>query len=285
MRTDVYCMECFVRQAISAARRCGADEATVQGVMKETLGLLGGTDFSITPPATAAKMYEIIHRLTGDGDPYLAEKQHFNKMAMAMRPQLRETIAVSKDPFEAAVRLAIAGNIIDFGILAVNERKVEETVHSCLMCDIDAAAVDRLQAEVRKARRILYLCDNAGEIVFDTLLVEQLPPEKVTAVVKGGPIINDALMEDARVVGLCDMVEAIDNGSAAPGTLLDLCSADFGRRFAEADLVISKGQGNFETLEGIDKNIFFLFTVKCSVVSEFLDKPFGTAMVLRNVKA
>jgi damage-control phosphatase, subfamily I len=284
MRTDVYCMECFVRQAISAARRCGADEAVVQGVMRETLGLLEGADYSITPPATAAKMYEIIHRLTGEGDPYLDEKRHFNAMAMAMRPQLREIIAASADPFETAVRLAIAGNIIDFGILTVSENRVEEMVRTCLTCDIDAEAIDRLQAEVQKARRILYLCDNAGEIVFDTMLIEQLPREKVTAVVKGGPIINDALMEDARAVGLCDMVEVVDNGSAAPGTLLELCSADFGRRFAEADLVISKGQGNFETLEGADKNIFFLFTVKCNVVSDFLAKPFGTATVLRNTR-
>jgi damage-control phosphatase, subfamily I len=178
------------------------------------------------------------------------------------------------------VRLAIAGNIIDFGILTVSENRVEEMVHSCLTCDIDKLAIGRLRQEAAKARRILYLCDNAGEIVFDTLLIEQLPMQKVTAVVKGGPIINDALMEDARSVGLCDMVEVIDNGSAAPGTLLDLCSSDFGRRFAEADLVISKGQGNFETLEGTDKNIFFLFTVKCNVVSEFLKKPFGSAMVL-----
>lgn len=273
-------MECFVRQATAAARHSGADDATTKRVLRETLGLLGDTDFAVSPPATAAKMYEVIHKLTGDGDPYLAEKQHFNKMAMAMRPQLREMIAASKDPFETAVRLAIAGNIIDFGILTVSENRVEETVHNCLACDIDSAAIDRLQDEVRKARRILYLCDNAGEIVFDTLLIERLPREKVTAVVKGGPIINDALMDDAKAVGLCDMVEVVSNGSAAPGTLLELCSKDFGRRFAEADLVISKGQGNFETLEGMDKNIFFLFTVKCNVVSEFLKKPFGSAMVL-----
>jgi damage-control phosphatase, subfamily I len=164
----------------------------------------------------------------------------------------------------------------------VSEERVEETIHACLKCDIDRAAVARLRDEIAKARKILYLCDNAGEIVFDTLLIEQLPREKVIAVVKGGPIINDALMVDAREVGLCDMVEVVSNGSAAPGTLLELCAADFGRRFAEADLVISKGQGNFETLEGMPKNIFFLFTVKCHVVAEFLQKPFGTAMVLGN---
>jgi uncharacterized protein with ATP-grasp and redox domains len=197
-----------------------------------------------------------------------------------MVPGLRKTIAASARPFETAVRLAIAGNIIDFGILSVDEKRVEDTIAASLTDQIDSAAVDILEDEVRKARRILYLCDNAGEIVFDRLLIERLPREKVTAVVKGGPIINDALMDDAREVGLCDLVEVIDNGTAAPGTLVGLCSHDFQRRFEEADLVISKGQGNFETLDGTPKNIFYLFTVKCSVVCEYLGKPFGTAMAM-----
>jgi damage-control phosphatase, subfamily I len=285
MRTDVYCVECFIKQAASAARRGGADAAMVERVMKETHVILAGIDFEKTPPATAEKMYRIIHELTGDGDPYLDEKKHFNSMAMAMLPKLREVVAASARPFETAVRLAIAGNIIDFGILTVDERRVEDTIAGSLTGPIDSDAVDALESEIRKARRILYLCDNAGEIVFDTLLVELLPQEKVTAVVKASPIINDALMDDAREVGLCDLVEVIDNGTAAPGTLLELCSEDFLRRFAEADLVISKGQGNFETLEGMDKNIFFLFTVKCQVVMDLLKKPFGTAMVLRNMKS
>ena len=284
MRTQVPCIECFVKQAASAARRGGTDASMVERVMKETLAMLAGMDFDKPPPATAEKMYRIIHDLTGDGDPYLHEKKQFNAMAMTMLPQLREIVAASADPFETAVRLAIAGNIIDFGILTVNENRVEEMVRTCLTCEINGAAIDRLQQEAQKARRILYLCDNAGEIVFDTLLVERLPKEKVTAVVKGGPIINDALMDDAREVGLCEMVEVVDNGSAAPGTLRELCSENFHRRFTEADLVISKGQGNFETLEGMDKNIFFLFTVKCQVVVDFLKKPFGSAMVLRNMK-
>jgi hypothetical protein len=284
MRTQIPCIECFVKQAASAARRGGADDATVERVMKETLAMLANMDFNVTPPATAEKMYRIIHDLAGNGDPYLQEKRQFNTMAMAMRPQLREIIAASANPFETAVRLAIAGNIIDFGILTVNESRVEEMVRTCLTCEIDTAAIENMQKEIRKARRILYLCDNAGEIVFDTLLVEQLPKEKMIAVVKGGPIINDALMDDAKTAGLCDMVEVVENGSAAPGTLLELCSEDFRQRFAEADLVISKGQGNFETLEGMDKNIFFLFTVKCGVVVDFLKKPFGTAMVVRNMK-
>jgi damage-control phosphatase, subfamily I len=282
MRTDVYCMECFVRQAASAARRGGADGPTAQRVMKETLAFLAGTDFGKTPPETARLMYRVINGITGNGDPYLVEKRHFNDVAMAMLPGLRQIIARSQDPFATAVRLAIAGNIIDFGIMEVSEKRVRDTINSCLDGAIDGGAIERLGKEIEKAGRILYLCDNAGEIAFDRLLIEQLPCNKVTAVVKGGPIINDALMEDAKAVGLCEIVEVVESGLDAPGTLPDLCNKDFQRRFAEADLVISKGQGNFETLEEMDKNIFFLFTVKCQVVATFLDKPFGAAMVLQN---
>ena len=132
---------------------------------------------------------------------------------------------------------------------------------------------------VSRANNILYLGDNAGEIVFDRLLIEQLPCEKITFVVKGGPILNDALMEDAQIVGLTDVVDVIDNGSDAPGTILESCSEAFRLRFDESDLVIAKGQGNYETLSDVDKNIFFLVTPKCSVLARHLGREIGSLVL------
>ncbi|MCK5255186.1 MAG: DUF89 family protein, partial [Deltaproteobacteria bacterium] len=121
--------------------------------------------------------------------------------------------------------------------------------------------------------------DNAGEIVFDRLFIEQLPREKVTYVVRGEPIINDVTIEDAREVDMFELVDVIDNGSDAPGTILETCSHEFQKRFASSDLVIAKGQGNYETLSDINKRIFFLLQVKCPVIAKDIGFEVGSFVV------
>ena len=123
------------------------------------------------------------------------------------------------------------------------------------------------QAALGRASRILYLADNAGEIVFDRLLIERMPPGKVTVGVRGFPVINDATMKDAEDTGMTELAEVIDNGSDGPGTILDDCSQSFRDRFDEADLIIAKGQGNYETLSEVDKDIYFLLKAKCAVIA------------------
>jgi hypothetical protein len=136
-----------------------------------------------------------------------------------------------------------------------------------------------LQA-VAQARSILYLADNAGEIACDRLLIEQLPMERVTLAVRGAPVLNDATRADAQAVGLEAMVEVIDNGSDAPGTILDDCSPEFRDRFAESDMIIAKGQGNFESLSDQKGNLFFLFKVKCPMVAERIKQPMGMHVLM-----
>jgi uncharacterized protein with ATP-grasp and redox domains len=142
--------------------------------------------------------------------------------------------------------------------------------------------VEQLRSDAECAQNILYLVDNAGEIAFDRLLIEQLPTEKITVVVKGKPVINDATMEDAEFVGLTDIVEVIDNGSDAPGTILETCSQNFRDRFEEADLVIAKGQGNYETLSDLDKNIFFILKAKCPVIARDIGCEIGDMILCHN---
>jgi uncharacterized protein with ATP-grasp and redox domains len=144
--------------------------------------------------------------------------------------------------------------------------------------------VEAFRNAVSQAERILYLTDNAGEIVLDRLLIEQLPTEQVTVAVKGAPVINDATMEDALLAGLPRIVEVIDNGSDAPGTILEACSQAFRERFEDADLIVSKGQGNYETLSDSDKNIFFILKAKCPVIAKDLGCEVG-AMILRRSRA
>ena len=226
-------------------------------------------------------MHRLIRRLAGDDDPYREVKERFNRAALALYPELKERVRRSPDPLEAAVRIAIAGNIIDFGINRnLQESDVHDAIEQAMDAPLDKAALNDFRKALADASSILYLGDNAGEIVFDRLLVEQMPVDKVTFAVRGSPVINDATMDDARAVGLTEIVEVIGNGSDAPGTLLESCSDEFRRRFEAADLILSKGQGNYETVSHIPKRIFFLLKVKCPVIARDLGCEVGT-MLLR----
>jgi uncharacterized protein with ATP-grasp and redox domains len=180
------------------------------------------------------------------------------------------------------LHLAIAGNVIDLGAKAnVTEADVRDDIRQALTEPL-IGEQDAFCRAVAKARRILYLADNAGEIAFDRLLIEQLSPARVTVAVRGKAVINDATMADARAVGLHDIVDIIDNGSDAPSTLLDDCSQEFRQRFAAADLILAKGQGNFEALSDEPYNLFFLFKAKCFVVADHLGVPVGAHVLARS---
>ncbi len=283
MRTYFDCIPCFVRQALDSARLVTDDEHIHEQVMRGVLGLACKMDLYESPPAMAQKIHRLIRKLTGVEDPYLQTKSRFNQLALKMYPELQEQVQASTDPFETAVRLAIAGNIIDLGVkTGLAESQVEETIAQSLTGPLDMEALKEFRNATAQAKDILYIGDNAGEIAFDRLLIEQLPCENITFVVKAGPIINDATMKDAEIVGLTDIVTVIDNGSDAPGTILESCSEAFRRRFDEADLVIAKGQGNYETLSDVDKDIFFILRAKCPVIAQHLGCEIGSLVLVKN---
>jgi hypothetical protein len=283
MKTYFDCVPCAIRQVLDSVRMITDDEDVQETVLREALGMWQQMDLRQSPPAMARKVHRVVRQLTGVADPYLEVKDRYNRFAMAMYPDLSARVAASASPFETAVRLAIAGNIIDFGVNStVEESHVSETVAKALTDPLDTDAVRRLERSVREAADILYLGDNAGEIVFDRLLIEQMPREKVTFVVKGSPILNDVLIDDASFVGLTDLVEVIDNGADAPGTVLEVCSRAFRERFERADLIVAKGQGNFETLSDTDKNVFFLLRPKCAVLSRHLNCAIGRLVVVQS---
>jgi uncharacterized protein with ATP-grasp and redox domains len=218
-------------------------------------------------------------------DPYYTVKQQFNAAALRLYSQMRNLILESDDPLATAVRLAIAGNIIDFGVKSqLDETELKVTISKCLAEDPSGLQLEVFREAVNEAQVILYLADNAGEIIFDRLLIEQLPEGKITVAVKGSPVINDATMEDAVLAGLPRIVDVIDNGSDAPGTILESCSQSFRDFFRKADLVIAKGQGNYETLSDLDKNIFFILKAKCPVISRNIGCKVGE-MILQKTKA
>lgn len=282
MHTCLDCIPCFVRQTLDAARMSSDDPAVHETILRDVLRWMSEMDLSVSPPAFAQRIHRRLRELTGVADPYAAEKKLHNEMAKRALPALRRDLEISDNALLTAANFAIAGNIIDMGA----KTGLQE---SDLIAAIEHAAENELTGDtkafvsaVRTAKQILYLCDNAGEIVFDRLLIEQLGPERVTAAVRGKPIINDALIKDAVAAGLTDLVPTLGNGSDAPGTVLDDCNEEFRTAFESADLIISKGQGNFETLSDSDRPIFFLFKAKCPVVAETAGVPLGTHVLRRN---
>jgi len=261
------------------------DEQIHEKVVREVLRLSADLDMSQNPPAIGQQIHRLIRKLIGNNDPYRELKRRYNRLAMRMCIELAERVRTSEDSLETAVRLAIAGNIIDLGVkTSIAEPDIERIINDSLTVDFDGQQIEEFRNAVNRAEKILYLADNAGEIVFDRLLIEQLPCEKVTVVVKGKPVINDATMEDAEFAGLTKLVEVIDNSSDAPGTILESCSQAFRNRFVDADLIIAKGQGNYETLSDVNKSIFFILKAKCPVIARDLGCEVGE-MILRKNKA
>jgi uncharacterized protein with ATP-grasp and redox domains len=278
------CIPCFVRQALDAARLATDDKKIHEQVLRKVLALAKDLDMSQSPPVIGQKIHRLIRELVGTEDPYRDVKRRFNNAALRLYPKMRTHIIESKNKLETAIRLAIAGNIIDFGVNGeLQESELEKTISECLAIEFYDTQLSLFKQALNDAEEILYIADNAGEIIFDRLLIEQLPIEKVTIAVKGSPVINDATREDATLAGLHRIVEVIDNGSDGPGTILETCSQVFVDRFEKADLVIAKGQGNYETLSDIDKNIFFVLKAKCHVIARDLDCDVGE-MILRKSK-
>jgi uncharacterized protein with ATP-grasp and redox domains len=242
-------------------------------------------DLNQSPPAMVQRIHRRLREITGVTDPYRETKDWQNRVAMELLPTLRAKVEAAKDPLLMAARLAIAGNVIDMGVDGnLTEADVREALEQALK-EPFFAEEERFRKAIAQAKSILYLADNAGEIALDSLLVEQLSPvspERVTLVVRGSPVLNDATRIDAQTVGLDKIVEVIDNGSDAPGTILGDCNQEFRQRFAKADLIIAKGQGNFETLSNELGNIFFLFKVKCAVIADLVNQPIGTQMLVHS---
>jgi len=267
MRTFFDCIPCFVRQALDSVRRATDDERVHEQVLRATLRAISEMDLRASPPAMGHKIHRFVRDRVGESDPYREMKDQSNQLALALYPALKSQVERSANPMDTAVRLAIAGNVIDIAVKGdLGQIDVNEAVEHALTTTFDGD-VDAFASAVSTANSILYLADNAGEIVFDRLLIEQLPLKKVTVAVRGAPVINDATMVDAHVAGITDLVDVIDNGSDVPGTILDECSEAFRRRFDEAGLIIAKGQGNYETLSDVKKDIFFVLKAKCPVIA------------------
>lgn len=269
MKTSLDCIPCFYKQALYTARLCSKDRDFHSSVLAQISCLLNNLDLSISPPENSVAVYQEIARLTKVSDPFRPLKRMSNDTALELRPHIIGRIDQAEDPLLAAIKFAIAGNIIDYG--SHQEFDIDKTLQNCLLERLAINDYEQFCHDLAKANNILYLADNCGEIVFDGILIEKLN-KTITLAVKERPIINDALFEDAIYCGLDNLSTVISNGTGCPGTPIDNCSKDFKEIFHAADLIISKGQGNFETLSEIEKPIYFLLQVKCPIVGKHIEE-------------
>jgi len=271
MKVSRECISCLARQAVEIAEEATSDVAMQEEIIKRSLKELGELDFKETAPEIAFRMHQHAKSITGNNDPYERLKKQYNKIATEIYHRINEEkwLEKAENPFDMACRLAIAGNIIDFSVgLKLESSDILKSVEDSVKHQIFGTGSTALKEAVEKAKKIMFIADNSGEIIFDKFLLQHLPMNKVTYVVKGGPIVNDATMEDAISTGVSDLVRVIDNGHCAQGTLLKACSEKFIKEFNEADLIISKGQANYETLSDVkDKKIFYLLRAKCKSVA------------------
>ena len=256
----------------------GLEENSIKAVLDKVSGLIPGLDMTVSPPEMAMSIHRIIREETGNPDPYLMIKTESNRKALAAYPQFKAAVSRAENYLQEAVRIAIAGNIIDYGAIA--DLDLNRELAAITRQDRTGKINNRLlhfpdfSERIRKAHTILYLGDNTGEIVFDRILIESIlshyPDKHFVFAVRGAPAINDCLVSDAKECGISEIARVVSNGSEAPGTLLKLCSGEFLTAWQECDLVISKGQGNFESLyqTGLTgKKIYYLFVVKCRIVA------------------
>jgi damage-control phosphatase, subfamily I len=268
MRFSLECLPCYMRQTLESGKFITQDEAVHEKLMREALVILAKFNVNESDFETHRNLYKLIKSYCPNGDPFLLFKKEFNDICLELEEYLNDLIIKSGDPFESAVRISLAGNLIDSGIgTNLTREKLIQTIDDSLRQKINKENIDDLRKNILRAKKILFIGDNTGEIVFDKIFIQNcIPTDKVTYVVRGGPAMNDSTMEDARYVGIDKVVKVITTGIDLPAAAISLASEEFKKEYYSSDLIISKGMGNFEALMDEDNNIFFLLKIKCEVI-------------------
>ncbi len=280
MKARLDCIPCLLRQSLEAGRHAKAPDERQEEILRAAATHLAAADYTLTPPELAHDIHAIVRRVTDSEDPYERLKADDTQSALELYPKLKELVSSAPHPLHRAVKLAIAGNIIDYGVGQSFDvyRHVEAVLEQSFAID----AFDDFQDALTSARTITYLADNAGETVFDRVLIEAIDDsigsKEITYVVKGAPIINDATVEDARAAGLAGLVSFDVVGNGMPESGPDRRDPAFLAQLEQADLVIAKGQGNYEALSD-QPFIFFLLMAKCSLVAADLGVPPGSLIL------
>ena len=279
MKTYLECIPCFIKQSLESARMTTDDQEVQTEVVKRVMNYLEGISFTSSPPEISREVHKIIRQITKSKDPYKRVKNQSNEMAKKEYPYLEKLVKDSDDPLLMAIKLSIVGNVIDFGTM--NRFNLDDMIDNAVKQEFDDSSYSKFKNILEQSKTILFLADNTGEIFFDKLLLSQLKnmQKNIIYVVKSNPIINDATIEDANLAGIDKLAKIIevDSGqtSSSPGVLLSNSSKEFLELFKNSDMVISKGQGNYEGLSDVDREVFFMLVVKCPMVANDINDEVG----------
>ena len=279
MRIQAECLHCLLRQVTDAVLMTGADGKTKHDIMKKQLEILTDYESYASPPHIAGPMHNCVKAMSGCDDPYYNVKEKDMATAKANFPLVEEYISTKEDKLYWGIKAACAGNTLDSA--ANPGGSFKESMEAELDTPYGICDIELLRERLKTAKKVLILADNSGETYFDVLMLRALGDVEITYAVRDCPSINDATIEIAERSGIAEYARIISSGSTAPGTILSEATAEFREAFDTADVVISKGQGNYEALDDANREIFYLFKVKCPVIS----KHFGVKMgnyVLKN---
>lgn len=276
------CVDCILHQVEKTLAAIDVDETTKNTIRQEAQKMAPHFSFSHTPPFVAKDVYRMISRLSGIADPLEKVKQESIQGASEHLPFIHAMIEKSDDKIFAALKASVAGNVIDFG--AKEQFDLDEEIAKVFETDFALNDYGELLEDIKQYDEIMILADNSGENVYDKVLMEtvlsQFPQKKFTYAVRGTPIINDITTIEAKQVGIAEVAEIVDSGVDTPGLDTLRASESFIKRYEDTPLVIAKGMGNYECLEAVsDKNIYFLFKVKCSVVSASIGCEVGSIVL------
>lgn len=269
MKTCADCILCLLTRDLAAVPE-DRGAAARTAYLRDAMRCAADSDPALSTPELSAQLAEVFNQHFGERrqKDFDTLKRIYNERMLALEPQLRATVAAAPDPLADALRLARVGNYIDFaGRHTVSDDELQALLDQAHTEPLDAEVYAALRSDLARAGRVLYLTDNAGEIVLDKLLIGQLqaqyPDAAITVLVRGAPILNDATLDDAHDVGLTDMAPVLGNGNGYPGTVRSALSAEAVALLDGADVILSKGQANFETLSGCRLNVYYLLLCKC----------------------
>lgn len=273
MKTYLECYPCIINQTLQAAKQNQLSEPVRKTILNNVLQFLQDLPADMSPPSINRRIQAMIRESTGLEDPYEKWKLHSNVEAMEVISEIRRRIREARDPFEAAVRYAIAGTVYDIEFAEAGG-EIHREIEYAPQAKFGINHLKELRRDLRSARSVLYLADNAGEIAFDKLLVEvlrEMITGEIVFAVRDTPSLNNATLEDAEHVGLDSLVHLVSFSSDAPVIILEDIDPRMKHFVDQADLIIAKGQTHYESLNESPLNIYFLFKVTCGVVSRDLD--------------
>lgn len=291
MKADATCVNCLYAQQYERVKGHGDEQKKTEYLCRVMRLIADGVQADVTAPVIYAQIQAAFDRVFGVETHYTQEKSYYNRLIMAQEGAVRERIARAQDPVEAAMCISRAANYIDFTVGgSVNEDLLGQLLLQAQEHPLDPVEYAHLKDDLKRARNLVYLTDNCGEVVLDKLVVEQLrahyPEVNLTVLVRGMEAMNDATMDDARECGLCEAAKCVGNGTNATGTPLPDISLEARDLLYGADVLIAKGQGNFETLHGSGLNLYYLFLCKCDRFTDLFHVPRNTGMLVneRRVK-